>query len=254
MLHCRESFESSNGSPCWLFHMISYLQDYRCDRADARHRPSTSRGLLITGLSVSIYDFPTSLHAMIHLLLMPISARTVCLAIIVVEGPCALRVGDNRALLTSRVLHSRSFRLGLRRQAHDAGSEGGSRNIFYVHWSFLVCFRRHKLAHTRMRQSEDNKTYRAIDASKKVRNIFNSVELANALELNSAYVNVAVIRWQSFTGKTAILEATGESFDATAMARSAGSASSATKIAPPSKRRAGSSPRTSARSTAATAS
>ena len=76
----------------------------------------------------------------------------------------------------------------------------------------------------------------------------------HALELNPAYVDVAVIRWQAFTGKTAILEATGESFLTTVAARSAGSASSATKTAPPSKRRAGSSPRTSARSTAATAS
>ena len=76
----------------------------------------------------------------------------------------------------------------------------------------------------------------------------------HAIELNPAYVDVAVIRWQSFTGKTAILEASGESFLTTMAARSAGSASSATKTAPPSKRRAGSSPRTSARSTAATAS
>ena len=75
-----------------------------------------------------------------------------------------------------------------------------------------------------------------------------------ALELNPAYVDVAVIRWQSFAGKTAILEATGESFPATVAARSAGSALSATKTAPASKRKAGSSPRTSARSTAATAS
>ena len=76
----------------------------------------------------------------------------------------------------------------------------------------------------------------------------------HALELNPAYVDVAMIRWQSFTGKTAILEATGESFLTTMAARSAGLASSATKPAPPSKRKAGSSPRTSARSTAATAS
>ena len=47
-------------------------------------------------------------------------------------------------------------------------------------------------------------------------------------------------------------EETGETFEATAAARSAGSASSATKTAPPSKRKAGSSPRTSARSTAVT--
>ena len=76
----------------------------------------------------------------------------------------------------------------------------------------------------------------------------------HALELNPAYVDVAVIRWQSFTGKTAVLEATGKSFLTTMPARSAGSASSATKTAPAMKRKAGSSPRTSAPSTAATAS
>ena len=72
------------------------------------------------------------------------------------------------------------------------------------------------------------------------------------LELNPAYVDVAVIRWQSFTGKTAILEATGETFETTASTRCAGSASSATKTAPASKRKAGSSSATSARSTAST--
>ena len=76
----------------------------------------------------------------------------------------------------------------------------------------------------------------------------------HALELNPAYVDVALIRWQSFTGKTAILEATGQSFLTTMATRSAGSASTATETVPPSKRRAGSSPRTSVRSTAATAS
>ena len=76
----------------------------------------------------------------------------------------------------------------------------------------------------------------------------------HALELNPAYVDVAVIRWQSFTGKTAILEATGESYLTTMLARSAGSAPCATRTAPPSKRKAGSSPRTSGRSSAATAS
>ena len=43
----------------------------------------------------------------------------------------------------------------------------------------------------------------------------------HALELNPAYVDVAVMRWQSFTGKTAVLEATGESFEATGAGRSA---------------------------------
>ena len=76
----------------------------------------------------------------------------------------------------------------------------------------------------------------------------------HALELNPAYVDVAVMRWQSFTGKTAMLEATGESFEATAIARSAGSASSDTTTVQPTKRRAGSSPRISARSKAASAS
>ena len=76
----------------------------------------------------------------------------------------------------------------------------------------------------------------------------------HALELNPAYVDVAVMRWQSFTGKTAVLEATGESFAATAIARSAGSASSDTTTVQPTKRRAGSSPRISSRSKAASAS
>ena len=74
----------------------------------------------------------------------------------------------------------------------------------------------------------------------------------HALELNSAYVDVAVIRWQTFTGKTAVLEATGESYEATTAARSAGSVTSDTTTAPPTKRKAGSSRRTSARSTAST--
>ncbi len=34
------------------------------------------------------------------------------------------------------------------------------------------------------------------------------------IELNPAYVDVAVERWQSFTGKEAMLEETGESFAA----------------------------------------
>ena len=36
-----------------------------------------------------------------------------------------------------------------------------------------------------------------------------------AIELNPAYVDVAVKRWQTFTGKTATLESTGKSFDET---------------------------------------
>jgi DNA modification methylase len=35
-----------------------------------------------------------------------------------------------------------------------------------------------------------------------------------AIELNPAYVDVAVLRWQAFTGQTATLEATGEAFGA----------------------------------------
>lgn len=35
----------------------------------------------------------------------------------------------------------------------------------------------------------------------------------HAIELSPAYVDVAVIRWQEFTGQTATLEATGERFD-----------------------------------------
>ena len=34
----------------------------------------------------------------------------------------------------------------------------------------------------------------------------------HAIELNPAYVDVAVKRWQEFTGETAVLEETGQSF------------------------------------------
>jgi DNA modification methylase len=34
----------------------------------------------------------------------------------------------------------------------------------------------------------------------------------HAIELNPAYVDVAVKRWQDFTGQTAILESDGRSF------------------------------------------
>jgi DNA modification methylase len=40
-----------------------------------------------------------------------------------------------------------------------------------------------------------------------------------AIELNPAYVDVAVERWQTFSGKTAVLEASGKSFEATAAER-----------------------------------
>jgi DNA modification methylase len=36
--------------------------------------------------------------------------------------------------------------------------------------------------------------------------------VCHAIELNPAYVDVAVKRWQDFTGETAKLEQTGESF------------------------------------------
>jgi DNA modification methylase len=34
----------------------------------------------------------------------------------------------------------------------------------------------------------------------------------HAIEISPAYVDVAVIRWQNFTGKTATLESTGQTF------------------------------------------
>jgi DNA modification methylase len=43
----------------------------------------------------------------------------------------------------------------------------------------------------------------------------------HAIELNPAYVDVAVERWQAFTGKSATLESTGESFLATRQVRAA---------------------------------
>ena len=36
----------------------------------------------------------------------------------------------------------------------------------------------------------------------------------HAIELAPAYVDVAVTRWQNFTGQTATLESTGEAFEA----------------------------------------
>jgi DNA modification methylase len=41
----------------------------------------------------------------------------------------------------------------------------------------------------------------------------------HAIELSPAYVDVAVRRWEEFTGKLASLEASGESFAATAVTR-----------------------------------
>ena len=42
---------------------------------------------------------------------------------------------------------------------------------------------------------------------------------ACAIELDAGYVDVAVRRWQLYTGKTAKLEATGESFEQVEEAR-----------------------------------
>jgi len=41
----------------------------------------------------------------------------------------------------------------------------------------------------------------------------------HAIELHPAYVDVAVTRWQNFTGQTATLEATGEAFEANSVIR-----------------------------------
>lgn len=43
-----------------------------------------------------------------------------------------------------------------------------------------------------------------------------------AIELNPAYVDVGVVRWQQFTGREAVLESTGETFAAVAAARGRG--------------------------------
>jgi DNA modification methylase len=40
-----------------------------------------------------------------------------------------------------------------------------------------------------------------------------SGRVCHGIELNPAYVDVAVQRWQNFTGKTAVLEGSGQSFD-----------------------------------------
>jgi tRNA G10 N-methylase Trm11 len=70
-----------------------------------------------------------------------------------------------------------------------------------------------------------------------------------AIELNPAYVDVAVTRWQNFTGATARLEATGETFVETMAKRRpnqpikamSGSDTSASKTSKNSRSRAGSS-------------
>lgn len=43
--------------------------------------------------------------------------------------------------------------------------------------------------------------------------------LCHAVELNPSYVDIGVIRWQRFTGQSAVLEQTGRTFDETAMER-----------------------------------
>ena len=40
-----------------------------------------------------------------------------------------------------------------------------------------------------------------------------------ALETNPVYVDVAIRRWQAFTGQDAVLEATGQTFDEVAASR-----------------------------------
>ncbi|WP_102108827.1 site-specific DNA-methyltransferase [Oceaniglobus roseus] len=45
--------------------------------------------------------------------------------------------------------------------------------------------------------------------------------VCHAVELDPAYVDVAVLRWQAFTGRQAVLEGSGEPFDAVAGARKA---------------------------------
>ena len=53
------------------------------------------------------------------------------------------------------------------------------------------------------------------------------------IELNPAYVDVAVERWRRFTGKSAVLESSGESFDYLAERyRTTRSASSASVTVP----------------------
>jgi hypothetical protein len=37
--------------------------------------------------------------------------------------------------------------------------------------------------------------------------------VCHAIELNPAYVDVTITRWQDFTGEAATLEATGQSFE-----------------------------------------
>ena len=51
---------------------------------------------------------------------------------------------------------------------------------------------------------------------------------ARLMELDPHYVDVIVRRWQAFTGRQAVLEDTGETFDALAAARVSASGQAAT--------------------------
>lgn len=70
-----------------------------------------------------------------------------------------------------------------------------------------------------------------------------------AIELNPAYVDVAVERWQNFTNQEAIHEETGRTFNEMKLARCGGSDTSPTESEKPSKRKAGNSLQTSGRTT-----
>jgi DNA modification methylase len=56
------------------------------------------------------------------------------------------------------------------------------------------------------------------------------------LELDPVYVDVAIRRWQAFTGKDAILESTGQTFEEVETERNAAVARLASKPLPESSR------------------
>lgn len=74
-----------------------------------------------------------------------------------------------------------------------------------------------------------------------------------AVELNPAYVDVAVERWQAFTGRDAMHEATGQTFAQVKAGQSAGSDMSSTATELPMRKKAGALPQTSGLPTAVTA-
>ena len=74
-----------------------------------------------------------------------------------------------------------------------------------------------------------------------------------AVELNPAYVDVAVERWQAFTGRDAVNEATGQTFAQVKAGQSAGSDMSSTATELPMRKKAGALPQTSGLPTAVTA-